>query len=78
MQRQNRRWDEIEAACLSFIRNPVNIIRCMLLALSLLFLSSLLSIPDLSNQPPTYILDYLAYSKVNLTKNIFKLLLGFY
>ncbi|KAL4455450.1 hypothetical protein ABPG74_012602 [Tetrahymena malaccensis] len=46
-----------------FMKNPMNILRCLLLALILLFFSSYFSIPDMTNQPPSEIFNWLAYNR---------------
>ncbi|KAL4503023.1 hypothetical protein ABPG72_014252 [Tetrahymena utriculariae] len=46
-----------------FMKNPLNILRCLLLALTLLFFSSYFSIPDMTNQPPSEIFNWLAYNR---------------
>ncbi|EAS04574.2 C3HC4 type (RING finger) zinc finger protein (macronuclear) [Tetrahymena thermophila SB210] len=46
-----------------FMKNPLNILRCLLLALTLLFFSSYFSIPDMTKQPPSEIFNWLAYNR---------------
>ena len=48
---------------INFFKNPDNILKCLVLSVFLLFFSSYLSMPVISDSPATYIFDWLAYNK---------------
>lgn len=50
-----------------FIRDPENIAKLFVIAVSCFFVSSFLQIPDMSNRHPFYIFEWLAYNRSSRT-----------
>jgi len=50
-----------------FFKNPENIAKCFVIAVSCFFMGSYLNIPDMGNRHPLYLLDWLAYNRSSRT-----------